>query len=329
MVHADMRLAMWIPIAALFASLPFLGLPKEMLPLLILILMFCALATSWNILAGYAGYISFGQAGFFGIGAYVTAMPLYYQGVNPFLMVPLAGVASASLAFVVGYPCLKLRGAYFAIVTMALAFILQLIVWNVPWTGGGVGLPLPMLTASETFVEPIVAYYLAMLGVTLAALIVSQAVENSKFGYGLIAIRESEEVAESAGVPTLKFKILAFMLSTFFAGMVGGIWAPWVAYVQPIGAFPIFVSIYSVVMSVVGGIGTWIGPMLGAIIMTWLQQYLLTNVRIAGIDNIIFGAILILVVITMPNGVIAPVRKLVSSLGAIVRRVGSRKGSSD
>lgn len=328
MVHADMKVTAWIPITAILASLPFLGFPKERLSLLILILMFCALATSWNILAGYTGYVSFGQAGFFGIGAYVTAMPFYYLGVNPFLMVPLAGAAAAGLAFVIGYPCLKLRGSYFAIVTMALAFILQLIVWNVSWTGGGVGLPLRLLTTSETFVDPLVAYYLAMLGVALAALIVSQVIENSKFGYGLTAIRESEDVAESAGVPTFRYKLLAFMVSTFFAGMVGGVWAPWVGYVQPMGAFPIFVSIYSVVMSVFGGIGTWMGPVLGAIIMTWLQQYLLTNIRIAGIDNIIFGVILVLVVVAMPRGVVAPMTRIANSL-RVQLRVSSRKGSSD
>lgn len=268
--------------------------------LLLNILMWSALTESWVILSGYVGYISLGHAAFFGIGAYIMAI---YWGALPFtLLVPLGGVASAAVALAVGFPCLRVRGPYFVILTLGLAeFAKYLFInWEVN-VKGTVGHLLMGAPGIRTF-------YYSMLIIAIVTTLVTYLVKNSRFGLGLISIRENEEAAEALGINTSLYKWLAFGLSAFFAGLVGAVMAPRWTYIDPYTVFDPIVSFQVIIIAFLGGTEEVSGPLLGAVILTLLSELLWA--RYPYYYLIILGVVLILIVKFLPAGVFAPVKKL-------------------
>ena len=271
-------------------------------------MMYVGLATAWNIMGGYTGYISLGHAGFFGFGSYALGLMLARLHVTgdytPFLFVPLAGVLTAVLAAAVGWFALRTRAATFVIVTIAFMFMLQLLAENlVSVTGGGGGLsfPIPVDWGGDFFNTP---FYYAMLGLAAGAIGVSWLVRHSKFGLGLLAIRDDEDKALAVGVPTREFKLTAFILSAAFVGMIGGVYGYYVTYIYPQFVVDPLIGISMVLMVFLGGLGTITGPVLGAVILEPTQLWLAYNYGASKLYLVLYAAVFLLVILVLPRGIV-------------------------
>ncbi len=272
-----------------------------MLRLLSGMFMFIALAQSWNILGGYTGYLNLGHVVFLGVGAYTSAVLSAHHGVSPFLIAPLAGLAAVVLAAVIGYPALRLRGPYFAVLTLALVSVAQLATQNITQVGGGLGIILPRTPFGLRRSEEI--FYWVFLATAAVVVLVAYRLEKSRFGLSLIALRDDEEAARVFGVNVVRAKMTALMLSAFPAGFCGGIFAYQLGYIEPATVFDIGMSITFVLMVMLGGAGRWLGPILGAIIVYLLTETLVFVIPDA-LNRVLFGIILVAVIYTMPSGIL-------------------------
>ena len=309
----------WIGIAGLaLGSVPFLKLPAFYESFMYLVFYWIVLATSWNILSGYSGYFSFGHGAFFGAGMYTTAtlaggfdVPFLWTLPAAALVAVLFGVVIGAVVFRVG----RLRGELFALLTLAVTFVLATIVLNTRIDGGqGVnlgGARLPAITSS-----PSSTFYVLALAMALATLWIAYGIYRSKLGTGLFAIHDDEDVAEVMGVPTFRYKLLAFGVSCGLAGVAGGIHAMFVSYVTVGETFSIFVPLTVVLMSVLGGTRHWLGPAVGAIVITVLL-YAFTAGDYAVAGRAAVGFILIMVILFLPEGL----------LGRFVPRLQGRRRS--
>jgi branched-chain amino acid transport system permease protein len=301
-------------VVLILALFPLLSPPVYFMSMLYMVFLYVILAESWNIIGGFAGYLSFGHVAFFGIGAYTTAFLMNRLALSPLATilssVP-AGAVAAAVAFIIGYPCLRLRGPYFAVITMCFAFIVHMVTQNIEIFGGVEGLwlkamKLPIGTIRAIFFE-------IMLGLMVGVVLLVRWVEKSKLGVGLVTIREDEEVAQTLGIHTPRLKILAFALSAFFPGMAGGIHAYYLTYISPEIVFDVMVSILIVLMTLFGGGGSWVGALIGAISLSLINELLVTFVR-AEIARIIYGFLFVWVIIFMPNGIMEFIRRRIDSV---------------
>jgi len=258
--------------------------------------MWIALAQSWNLISGLTGYVSFGHVAFFGMGAYTTAILVTKLG-WPWLAACLAGgVTAMALALVIGWPCLRLKGPYFAIAMLGLNEVLRVIVsYYESLTGGGSGLSMPTLHAS-------VPIYYAMGLVALLVTALAYVIVTSRFGLRLMTIREDEVAAESMGIDTFRYKLYAFLLSAVAPGIVGGLAARDQGYIEPMSVFPLITTITMIVMVLFGGKGTIWGPVLGAVLLFTFQE--IVWARFIYLHQLIFGGIIIAVVLLMPRGIL-------------------------
>ena len=294
----------WILLVGVaLAAVPFAKPPAFYESFLYLVFHWIVLATSWNILSGYSGYFSFGHGAFFGAGMYATATLAGTFGV-PFLWtLPIAALASALFGMGIGavvFRVGRLRGELFALLTLAVTFVLATVVLNTPLDGGqGVnlgGVPLPALMAS-----PSSTFYVLALALALATVWIAYEIYHSRLGLGLFAIHDDEDVAEVMGVPTFRYKIAAFGVSCGLAGVAGGIHAMFVSYVTVGETFSIIVPLTVVLMSVLGGTRHWLGPAVGAAVITGLlYAFTAGNYAIAGRAAV--GLILIVVILFLPDG---------------------------
>ena len=293
----------WIVLACLvlLASLPLFRPPLFFLSLLISIFLFVSLTESWNLMGGYAGYISLGHVVFFSIGAYTTAVGMKVFGASPFLMAVPGGIIAGAVAAIVGYPVLRLKGAYFSISSLLMAVIFQLVFLNWTFVGGSTGLWYKLMPVSIGANRAI--FYEVMLGIALLTTLVVRHVERSKFGAGLITLREDEDVARTMGINTAWLKLKAFILGSFFAGLAGGIYGYYLSFIQPDITFNINTSLLILMMAFFGGCMTWTGPLLGAVLLSVTNQLIVTFIG-AEISRILYGLILILLMIFMPNGIV-------------------------
>ena len=294
-------------IAAL-ASLPLLRLPPFYESFLYLVFHWIILATSWNILSGYSGYFSFGHGAFFGAGMYATAT-LASRFDIPFLWtLPAAGAIAMLLGVTLGaivFRVRSVRGELFALVTLAVTFVVGTIVLNTP-IDGGPGVYMSAVAVPRLGPTPSSSFYLMALFVATVTIVIAYAIQRSRLGLGLFAIHDDEDVAEVMGVPTYRFKLIAFGVSCALAGVAGGIHALFVSYVTAGETFNITVPLTVVLMSVLGGTRHWAGPAIGATIITALL-YAMTAGDYAIAGKAIFGAVLIAVIIFMPDGVLGTV----------------------
>ncbi len=296
------------PIAALvvFILLPVLVREGFYLDLLLVTFMYAAMAVGWDILGGYAGYVSLATVGFFGIGSYVAGLLVVDFGIPVFVSAPFVGLLAAVIGAGLGWISLRARGTTFVIVTLTFSYVVQLLALNLRGvTGGSSGLYLPLLKLPADLV--ILPFYYSMLGLMVVAILVSLAIRRSKFGLGLIAIREEEGKADGSGVNTSFYKILAFSISVSFAGAAGALQAQYLNYVDPDLAFELILTLGVLIMCLVGGRGTVWGPVLGAFIIQPLSSYLIYVIpsEIAGqVHLVALGIALVLVVMFLPNGIL-------------------------
>jgi branched-chain amino acid transport system permease protein len=281
-------------------AFPVVRPPLFFLTLCFSVFMFVGLSESWNLLGGYTGYVSLGHIAFFSTGAYTTAVFMNRFGISPFITAILGGVFSAVLAALVGYPVLRLKGAYFTISSLLLAVVMQLIFMNWDFVGSSTGLWYKLLPVSIEVNR--VLFYEAMLIVATAITLVVRYVERSKFGAGLVAIREDEDVAKTMGINTPWLKMKAFILGAFLAGVVGGIYGYYMSYVHPEVTFSMNTSLLILLMSFFGGCRSWSGPLLGAVVLSLANQLIVTFIG-AEISRILYGLLLVVVIIFMPDGV--------------------------
>ena len=258
--------------------------------------MWIALAGSWNIISGLTGYVSFGHVAFFGAGAYAGAILVTSAG-WPWPVAALAGgVAAILLALIIGYPCLRLKGPYFAIAMLGLNEVLRALVsYFEGLTGGGNGLSLPTLDASVP-----IYYVMGLLAVAVTG--AAYLIVTSRFGLRLMTIREDEVAAEAMGIDTFHHKLGALLLSAVGPGIAGALMARDQGYIEPLSVFPLATTVTMIVMVLFGGKGTVWGPVLGAVVLFIAQE--LVWARYPYVHPLLFGAIIVLVVLAMPRGVL-------------------------
>lgn len=292
--------------------LPYLGLPLFYVQQAFLIFFFAGLAQSWNILGGYTGYLSFGHVAFVGLGGYTVGILQAHLGWSPFVTFPLAGATSSILAVIIGAVCFRIRGSYFLIATMLVLFILQSLALNLsPLTGGANGIDLPLFTMSYAF-EAYVWYYCGLAMVIFISLI-AFAVESSTFGLNLMSIREDEDVARTMGVRTVRMKAAAFMLSAALAGVLGAMYTYHAHVIEPIGGFSLEMSAAPILMAILGGSRTWVGPLLGALIFESLSVGLAVSFG-NEYSNVVFAVFLIVIVLLLPKGLTGLIKRRPSAI---------------
>jgi branched-chain amino acid transport system permease protein len=261
------------------------------------IAMFIVLAGAWNIIGGIAGYAAFGNVAFFGIGAYAAGLAITRGHVPLTVALTVAPVAGAGFATAIGLPLLRLRGHYFAIATLGVSVAMGEVVSNLEPLGGSTGLFLPIVRSDLLF------FYL-MAGAAVLTTAIAWGVIRSRFGYGLLAIRENEEAAAVIGVPTTLHKVAAFALAGALTGLAGGIFAQWNVFINPENTFPVEYNVQMILMAVFGGAGTVLGPVVGAIVIEVLIQRLAIGGDAAIYAQIGLGVLLAVTVIFIPRGVI-------------------------
>ena len=265
------------------------------------VLMIAALASSWNIIAGICGYFSFGNVVFFGIGAYTTAVLMSQLDVPFLVTIPVAGILAAVFAVLTGLPLLRLRGHYFAIATLGINLGTRELVSNLDWTGGGKGIWLQIPDMEPRAFSLYVFYMMAaMLAVTVAGVI---ALLRSRAGYAMRAIRGNETSASVLGIDTTFYKVLAFAISALFSGMVGSIYIFWMGYIEPGQAFDMNLNIQFVMAGLMGGLGSVVGPLLGAVTLQLFSELIWSH--FLQIHLAVLGILIILVVLFLPNGLVS------------------------
>jgi len=271
------------------------------------VLQFIVLATAWNILGGYTGYVNFGSAAFFALGAYATVFLHKFYPLPIPLLIVIGGIVSAIVGLGMGYLTLRLRGAFFAIATLALAVVLQTLVVNWDYVGGSRGAYI--IRPNEIpLIGPYVQYlFLLMLALVVIALTVARGIERSQLGYGFATIRDDELAAEASGVPTLRLKLVATTLSGALMGMAGAPFPYYIGYLQPSSAFGLEYAVNSIAMPMIGGTTSWIGPLIGAVLLGSLQQIATVTISSA-VNLLIVGLLLVAFVIIAPNGIIGLVQ---------------------
>jgi branched-chain amino acid transport system permease protein len=287
------QLGFIIVIAAALAVLPFYG-SDVLIQFGINTLLLAVLAQGWNIIGGYTGYASFGNSVFYGLGSYGVAIAMVQWNL-PFAIGMIFGVVLAVVfAFMLGLPVLRLKGHYFAIATLALAQVMGAIVSNVSLAGQNIGLVLPPLNNDYLFYE-------LSLGLLVVTTLTVFWLTRSRFGFGLIAIRENEEGAAVMGVNTTLYKVLAFALSGLFTALAGGIHAYWITFLDPESAFDISLNVKMIIMAVFGGPGTVFGPVVGALVLSAVSEVLSSEVT--NIAGLFFGVVVVAAVVLMPRGI--------------------------
>ncbi len=307
----------WIWIAAgafffiifpLFFTLPF---PRH---LMIMIFLYASMGLAWNMIGGYAGQISLGHAVYFGAGAYTSTLLLMKLGVSPWVGMLAGGVLSIGIAYIIGYPCFKLAGHYFAIATIAIGEIVQQWMRNWDWSGAAVGLTLPILPESLINLEfhsSKVPYYYIAFAIFILTIGATVVIDRSKLGYYFKAIKGDLEGARSLGIDVTKYKFYALALSAFFTSICGSFYAQYVLFIDPDSVFPMLLSIIVCLIATLGGVGTVLGPVIGAFILIPISEF--TRIHFGGggrgTDMIIYGFLIMIISIYQPFGVIGLFRR--------------------
>jgi branched-chain amino acid transport system permease protein len=286
----------------------------------ILVLMAAQLGVAWNIIGGYAGQVSLGQAAFYGLGAYTSTLLFTKFGINPWFAIPIGGLLAACISLAVGWSCFRLKGHYFAMATIAVAEIIQIVFTNWDFAGGAVGLNLPMEGGWKFLIftdkEP---YYYLALGLLLLTLAVNYRIEKSFLGYYLRAIKDEPDAAQSLGVNLSLYKQIAFAISSFFTALGGSLYAHKELYIDPASVLHTGLSIKMALVSILGGVGTLSGPVIGAAVLTFIEEgtRMLFGGSGKGTDLIIYAALIVVIAVYYPSGVVGWIRGYLSKRAAI------------
>jgi branched-chain amino acid transport system permease protein len=268
------------------------------------VLQYIVLATAWNILGGYTGYVNFGIPAFIAMGAYSTVVLHKLTNLPLIAMMLIGGIVSGLVGVGTGYLTLRLRGTFFSIATLAMAVVMQTMVTNWAFVGGSRGAyiirPATVPYLGINYVEYL---FLMMLGLCVLSVGVARAIEKSRLGYGFATIRDDELAAEASGVPTLRLKLIACALSGGFMGMAGAPLPYYVTYLDPVSAFSLSYAVNTIAMPLIGGTSSWLGPILGAILLGTLQQVATVTISSAW-SLLIVGVMLVVFVVAAPKGII-------------------------
>jgi branched-chain amino acid transport system permease protein len=287
------------------------------------VLQYAVLATGWNVLGGYCGYVNFGTAAFFALGAYATVAVHNLMALPVPVFIAIGGVVSGVLGLAMGYLTLRLRGAFFSIATLAMAVVAQTLVVNWGFVGGSTGAYIIRPEKTPLFGFEYIQYlFIMMLVLSVIALAAARAIEQSRLGDGFAAIRDDEIAAEASGVPTFRLKLVATVISGALMGMAGAPLPLYVTYVDPPSTFSLSYAVNTIAMPLIGGTENWIGPLIGAVLITTLEQVVTVTISSA-INLLIVGVVLVFFVIAAPTGIIGLLKIRVSS-----RRVIGRRSSS-
>jgi len=308
----DQRRAVWFPLAvlAVLVALPllqFTGNYNYLLHLVLYTASFVVMASGWNIIGGFAGYVSLGHAVFFAIGGYFAGMLCARYGISTILTAPLAGLAAAGVGYLVGLITLKVRGPSFIISSIALLMIARILFDHWTFIGGSNGLSLPVIDLPVEWAK--LPYYYAFIAMAAFTCWATYRIKHSKFGLGLRAIAKDEIKAESAGINTRFYKVLAFALSAFFVGMAGAVWGEYITYLRPNIFLVIQVSASLVLMCILGGKGTVAGPALGALLIVIFNEVFAATLGASELNIFATGVVMILALMFFPLGVVGTLAK--------------------
>jgi branched-chain amino acid transport system permease protein len=315
----------FLGVGLLLALVPWLktvlGFPTFYLIFLYFTFFWVAQASSWNILSGYSGYFSFGQGAFFGVGVYTMATLLDKYGFNFLVALPLGGLLAAVLGLGIGFVVFRLRllkGELFALLTLAVDFVLAAVVRNSDTIDGGFGVRLGSVKPPPFLGDFSTMMYLLGLLIALLTVFVSYSIYHSRFGLGLFAIRDDEEVAEGLGVPTFRYKMVIFAVSCFFIGLSGALHALQLGYITVEGTFSLRIPLFVIMMSILGGRQHWLGPVIGAVIIYTLNDTF-SKASIEYLNQVIIGSFLVVMILFLRDGIYERLkRRLWPSLGVLV-----------
>ena len=287
--------------------LPWIGLSSYTMHILILVITWSVIGMGWNLLGGYCGQVSFGHATFFGIGAYTAGLIYYHLGGSAWWGIPLSIVAVTLVSLVIGFICLRLRGPYFALATLAMGEVFRVASENlVKFTQGDLGI----LIKERTWVGKTWYYYIIVL-IAIATFLLVRKVVESKWGYYFVAIREDQDAAESMGIHTTLYKTVALCVSSTLTGIAGAFYMNYMGYIDPKVVFALHdISIVTIMVVMVGGVATYWGPTIGALIMVFLAEIIRSNPSLGAAHQTLFGILLIFIIIFLPNGIVGDFGKI-------------------
>jgi branched-chain amino acid transport system permease protein len=273
------------------------------------ILQYVLIATAWNILGGYAGYVNFGTPAFFALGAYTAVALIQWKAVPLAVLILAGGLVSGLLGLGIGYLTLRLRGTFFAIATLALSVVLQTVIINWEYVGGSRGINILRPETSPVGGNYKTFLFSVMTALAVLAVLVARFIERSRIGRGLAALRDNEEAAECMGVPTLRLKLFATTVSGFLLGVAGAPFPYYVQFVDPSSAFALDYAVNALAMPMIGGTTTWIGPVIGAVLLASAQQWATVSIS-SQMNLLVVGVVLVAFVVLAPEGILGLVRRL-------------------
>jgi len=266
------------------------------------------MAVAWNILGGFTGYVNFGSAGFFAIGAYTAVALDKWLGLPLPLLIVGSAIICGLMGLGVGYLTLRLKGVYFAIATLALAIVLETLITNWDFVGAARGVYILTPEKVPFFDSYIQLLFVVMLALTLGSIAVSRQLNDSRIGRGLAAIRDDEVAAECAGVPTLRLKLISTTIMGAMMGVAGAPYPFFVTFVDPLSAFNLFVAVNAIAMPLIGGTAHWIGPVIGALLIGGAQEAITVTIS-SELNVLVVGIMLVLFITLAPQGIVGLVQK--------------------
>jgi branched-chain amino acid transport system permease protein len=272
------------------------------------ILQYVVIATAWNILGGYAGYVNFGTPAFFALGAYTAVFLIRSMKAPLPVLIVAGGLVAALLGLGIGYLTLRLRGTFFSIATLALSVVLQTMIINWEYVGGSRGLSV-IRPSGPPFGSYVTFLFTVMVGLAVASVLIARFIERSWIGRGLAALRDNEEAAECMGVPTLRLKLFATTVSGFLLGVAGAPFPYYVTFVEPNSAFALDYAVNALAMPMIGGTTSWIGPVIGAILLGTASQVATVTIS-SELNLLIVGVVLVAFVVLAPEGILGLVRRV-------------------
>lgn len=297
----------WFPAALLavllvLPLLQFTGNYNYLLHLIIFTASYVVMASGWNILGGFTGYISLGHNVFFAVGGYFAGMIFARYGISTIILAPLAGIVAAILGYFIGLITLRVRGPSFIISSLALVMIFRILFENWEFIGGAAGVSLKANDIPVQWAK--LPYYYAFIVMAAFAVWASYRIKHSKFGLGLRAISKDEIKSESAGINTRFYKVLAFAISAFFVGMAGAVWGEYLTYIRPNIFLIILVSVNMVLMCILGGKGTIAGPVIGAVLLVSFNEFFVATLGASEINILATGLIMMVCLMFFPLGIV-------------------------
>jgi branched-chain amino acid transport system permease protein len=273
------------------------------------ILQYIVLSTAWNILGGYTGYVNFGTPAFFALGAYTATFLMLFCQAPLLVSIPAGGLISGLMGLGIGYLTLRLKGVFFSIATLALTVVLQTLIINWEFVGGAKGISIIRPAAIPFFRNYVQFLFVVMLGLAVGSLAIARWIEHSWIGLGLAAIRDNEEAAECMGVPTLRLKLFAAVVSGGLMGMAGAPFPYHISLIEPLSAFNLDYAVNSLAMPMIGGTTTWVGPLVGAVLLGTAQQVATVTIS-SELNLLIVGVVLVGFVILAPEGIVGLLQRV-------------------